>query len=481
MRLRLVLVLALSLGLAVACAPASSGNGGGQTGPQLQGEEIPEGIPPRNNEHTRAANEALEAAQELQEESEGEPDPTALRQHYEQALQAAQAGIQADSMNPLSYLQAGFAHLGLNEFAAADTMLAKARDMHPRYMLQVDPLREQTWIRQYNEAVTDLNAGNTMQAVEHFENANEIYQGRPEAALNLGQLYAQEGEFERALEAFETAVAAINSEAIEAVDSATAATWLENEEIALQNMAQLYAQTGDFDAAGQVYRDMLAENPDDVSALSNLAINMVRMEEPDSALAIYNDLMTRGDLSDQQYFNTGVGLYQLEQYEQAADAFRRVVERSPYHRDALQSLVQTLALMEANEEVLPHARQLLELDPRNEIGNRVLARALLQTGEEDAGMEVYEEGQNWGFVMETMQFQPRTRGGGRLQGSFMNRSLDEGTTLTLRFTFYGEDGQQVATETVEIEAPAPESSQVFQFDVTADEQVAGYKYEVVSP
>lgn len=158
MRLRLGLVLAMGLAVAGACAPASSGpGGGGQTAPQLEGQEIPEGIPPRNNEHTRAAGEALEAAQELEEAEE--TDRTEVRRHYEQALEAAQAGIQADSTNPLSYLQAGYANLGLGNYAEADRMLAEAQDLHPRYMLQIDPLRERMWIQQYNEAITALEAG----------------------------------------------------------------------------------------------------------------------------------------------------------------------------------------------------------------------------------------------------------------------------------------------------------------------------------
>lgn len=480
MRLRLGLVLAMGLAVAGACAPASSGPGGGaQTAPQLEGEEIPEGIPPRNNEYTRAAGEALEAAQEL-EQAEEEADPTEVRRHYEQALEAAQAGIQADSTNPLSYLQAGYANLGLGNYAEADRMLVEAQDLHPRYMLQIDPLREQMWIQQYNEAITALEAGNTAQALQHFENADAIFQGRPEAMLNLGQLYGQEGEFENAIEAFEDAVEVINSDVIEGVDSATAATWLENEQIALQNMAQLHVQMGNHEAASEIYRNVLAENPDDVQALTNLAVTMVQMEQPDSARALYDQLLTRDDLNDQQYFNAGVGLYQIGEQELAAEAFTTVVERSPYHRDALQSLVQTLALLEDNETVLPHAQRLLELDPRNDIGNRVLARALLQTGDEDAGMEVYEEGQAWPWVMENLQLQPRTSGGGIVQGSLQNRSLEPGSTITLEFTFYGQGGSELTTQTVDVEAPDEEMSQVFNFQVQTEERIAGYSYEVVS-
>lgn len=478
MKLRLGLVLAVGIVVTGACAPASSTSGGGGQTPQLQGQEIPEGIPPRNNEHTRAAQDALEAAQEI-EQSE-DPDPTALRQAYEQALQAAQAGIQADSTNPLSYLQAGYAHLGLGQYEQADERLAEAQELHPRYLLQVDPLREQVWIQQYNEAINALNAGDPAQALQHFENADVIYQGRPEAMLNLGQLYAQEGEFEQAIEAFENAVEVIRSDAVESVDSATAVTWLENERIALQNMAQLYVQTGQHEQAAELYSDMLAEDPDDVQSLTNLAVTMVQMEQADSAQALYDKLLARDDLTDQQLFNAGVGLYQINQQELAAQAFGQVVERSPYHRDALQSLVQTLALLERNEEVLPHAQRLMELDPRNDIGNRVLARALLQTGDEDAGMVVYEEGQAWPWVMETIQFQPRSSGGGILQGSLQNRTLEAGSRITLRFTFYNDAGSEITTRTVDVTAPDQEMSQVFRAEVQTEQRVAGYSYEVIS-
>lgn len=478
MRLRLGLVLAMCLAVVGACAPSTPSPGGTeQTLPQIEGQELPEGIRPRNNEHTEAAEQALEAAQGLEQE---EADPTAVRQQYEQALEAARAGIQADSTNPLSYLQAGFANLGLGNYVAADSMLAKAQDLHPRYLIQIDPLREQAWVQQYNEGVSVLQEGNTAEAIQHFENADALFQGRPEAMLNLGQLYGQEGEFERALEAFEGAVEVIRSDAIENVDSATAANWRENERIALQNMAQLYVQTGQYEEAAEIYRDALAQDPEDVQALTNLAVTMVQLENPDSARALYDQLLAREDIDEQQLYNAGVGLYQIGEHQAAADAFAEIVERFPHHRDALENLVQAMALMEQNEAVLPHAERLMEIDPRNDIGNQVLARALLRTGEEDAGVAVYEEGETWPWIMTSLRLQPRPGGGGVVQGSLQNRSLDPGSAITLRFTFYGEDGSEVTVQTLDVDAPEQETSQVFNLEVQSDVRITGYRYEVVS-
>lgn len=474
-------------------------------------QEIPEGIPPRDNDHTDDAKDFLEDAADTD-------DPSEARRLYEQALEAAKAGIEADARNPRSYYQAGLAYLGLGDYVGADSMLARAEELYPRYrILETQGLRLDHYATEFTAGDEAMEAGNTEQAQRHFENADAIYKERPEAALTLGQIYAQNGELEKSLDAFQRAVEVIDSDATQTVDSTTADIWLQNRGIALQNIAQLHFNLGNTEAAARVYQQIVDEDPADVTALTNLAVTLVQLELPDSARAVYDDLLARDDLTDREYFNAGVGLYQIGEYRLATDAFRGVLQEAPRNRDALQNLTQTVALMASESqqgssvtadsaaaldaeaaleslevpdsaavydqwiEVIELAERLLEMDPRNGLGARLLAQALVRTGDEQAAVRVLEDLQGWPFEVDNLRMQMLSSGGGALFGSVVNKTLEPGSEVTLEFTFYGEGGRAIATETLTAVVGEAEMAETFQLQVQTDERVRGYSYEVVSP
>ncbi len=461
MNVRFGLTLAVSLAVVTgACASAGGGGGGG--------------VEPRESEHTQTAQLYMTQGQAAESDS-------VARGHFRNALDAALEGIQADSTNPLAYWQAGQAAALVGNYVQADTLLERATDLYPDYSEDARAIREEAWVQAYNSAIEPLNQGNVETAIERFEAANAMYDGRPEAYLNLGAAYARLGQADRSAEAYQRALEIIRSDAIEQVDSATAASWRENEELAVFNLGQAQAQAGNFEAAARTYQDYLETNPNNVAAISNLAVVLVNAEMPDSALALYEEMLNRPDLGSREYFSAGVGLYQIEQYERAAEAFRSALEINPDSRDALFNLAQTQFTIEDWEGLVGTTERLLELDQYNSNLYKMRAKAIVETGDQQAAGRVIEELQALPFEISGLQLQPASGGGASVNGVVTNRSLDQGTPIVIRAHFSGPQGQEVGTAETTVQAPAQDGTASFQVTFTSDQEIDGYWYEVVQP
>lgn len=469
----LVLLAALAVG---ACAPPSSSNGGGgeaaepAAAPNL--DELPQGTEPSDNMYTRSAGLYLRRAHQ-------NPDVEEKRQRFQEALEAAINGIEMEPGNPKPYKQAAEAYLGLGDVVGADSMFTRAETIYPRYRPEeTRRLRESQWVQQYNQGISRVNQGDIEGAIEFFERATTIYKGRPASMLNLGQAYAQIGETEKAIEWYREALSTIRSDAFDEQSEERQQEWREREEIAAFNMAQLLAQSGRNEEAAQAYRDFLEENPDNVTALSNLALVLSNMEMPDSAMAIYDGLLQRDDLAAQEYFSTGIGLFQAEAYSRAADAFTRAAELNPGNRDAVYNLAQTLFLSEQYEELVPAAERLVEeMDPYNPNAYRLYVQALVQTGNEDLALEYQNRMEALPFEVTGTQLNPSPDGGGSVSGTITNRTLEPGEPISLTFHWVDTDGMDIGTTEVTVEAPAPDETVSFRTELEAEEVARGFRYE----
>ena len=83
------------------------------------------------------------------------------------------------------------------------------------------------------------------------------------------------------------------------------------------------------------------------------------------------------------------------------------------------------------------------------------------------------------FVTDNLQLQP-TNAGASISGTVINKTLEPGTTITLRFTFYDNDGNPLGTEDTEVTISDPEVTHSFQLSFDAEMQVLGYSYEFVN-
>lgn len=488
MNVRLGFALFFALG-AAACAGGAGGGAAGRGPAPAAAEEEERQFPPgtaepADNLWTRSA--ALYLARASQN-----PRPEEKQSLYEQALKAAMDGIQNEPENPKVWYMASRAYIGLDDYVGADSTLDKAEEIYPRYVLETGEIREGAWIIAYNSGITRLQQGDQDAALQLFGKATTIYQGRPEAHLNLGATYANRGDAEKAIQWYREALEILRSAERTGLDEETIQQWNENEEIAAFNLAQLLAREGRYADAVEAYRGYLAREPDNVTAKTNLAVALVQLGDQDAAMEIYNELLARTDLKEQDYFVTGVGLFRVNAYELSADAFRRALELNPYSRDARYNLAQALyqvALDVADKdsaqapaawaEVAPVARRLAECDPYNRNGLALLAHGLARSGEEQEAVRILEHHRDLLFGVENLDFQTR-EGGATLRGQVINYNVEQGTPVTLRFKFLGSDGTEVASKEITVQVGAKDQGADFEVTVDATQQLAGYCYATV--
>ncbi len=148
------------------------------------------------------------------------------------------------------------------------------------------------------------------------------------------------------------------------------------------------------------------------------------------------------------------------------------------YRDALQNLVQTLNLLEDYEAQVPHSEKLVELDPYNDYAHLMHIRALVQVGREPDAVAALEVMQALPFVIANLRLQPSATGCS-ITGEAVNKGLEPGTSITLRFTFYDNDGNPVGTADTEVTVTVPDVAHAFGVTFDGETQILGYSYELV--
>lgn len=462
MRFRSGLVLTLAAGLAMSgCASGGAVSSGPSVSPT--GKTYEPGIRPTESRHTTPAKLYIAQGQ------------------YEQALSEAQQGVAADSTNPQHYFLLGQAHAGLGNYDEANEAWAMAERLYPAYELEIEPAREGFWAEAFNAGVEAYNAGNMEEAAALWEDANAIYPLRPEGFQNLAAIYTQQGDYQRAIEAYRGALNALETEPVSRViEEEERAEREEARATTLDHLSELLLFTDQYAEAEELFRDLLEADPDNVTLQGRLGAAIAAQPGREAeAQAIYNELLGRSDLDAATLMDIGVVLFQQEDYVRSAEAFERVTQLQPNSRDGWYNLANALYAAENWEGLIPVAVRLIEIDPLNYDASLMLARSYRDVGQNENSVAELERMEATPIRLQSMQTQ---RGAGRtmVTGQAIGNQAPQGSPVRLRFTFYGEDGSQIGTETVAINAPARDETTSFEVVLESEEPAVGYSYEVVN-
>ncbi len=488
----------LALVAAVVTACASAGNGGA---PGVGGERL------RDDSDTRAASVYLAQASLA--------DGEAARPHYEQALASALSAIERDPSNPRAYLIAGQAAVGTGNWEQADSMFARAESLRPALADQIDAEREEGWVMAYNVGAEALGTGDHAAALEGFRGADRLYQGRPEARMALGMLYAREGDTDAAIEAYRGMLDILAEPAAVDLPEEQLEAWEEDRQAATFNLANLLAQTGRYGEAADALTQFLDESPATMDAatrrqaMTARATFLAQAGRGDEADALYEELMGEGDLGANEYFQIGIGLFNSGDYERAAEAFATSARMNPYSRDAQLNLVQSLysaaldleeqpqtaardeQLREMYQQLLDAADRVQEFDPlnRNLLGFTLRAyRAkadISDAAEADRllrrSQDVFRAYQEQQYEVSDIVISFGQGGQATIEGTLINLTATPGQEVAIQFTILDENGNALDTATARATLPAQEETETFSADVDlSGGEMAGWRYEVVS-
>lgn len=499
-RTALALVLSLGVGLS-ACASGGASNGADpaptRTNTDAVEREYAPGTAPSSNRSTRSAEVYLEQARNADNQEEAAGD-------YRMALERAQESIGLEPNNPLGYYQAGVAHLGLGNLQQAGEMLDRAEEIYPRYAEDTRVLRQRAWATNYNEAIAAIQQGNQELAIQKMEAADAIYAGAPEARVNLGIIYTNRGEFERALDYYEGALEILQGPEVQYLTPERRADWAEQEGVVLFNMAEVLRRLDRGDEALELYRTYLSDNPGDATAQVQLGMLLldVQGDAPQAqaeAQRLFESALENPDLDPEDYSRIGIGLFNAGRFDAAARAFERAVAANPYFREAVFNLSQSLLAhaneledtapeeyIATNERLVAVAEQLLELDPFYRTGYATLAtgyRALADATEgatsqrwRDELVSVLQRYEALPFNVSDVTLTSTGAGSIALTGQLENINVAAGTPIRLQFSLIDPSGTAVATREVSVPAPAAGQTTSFDAQFQVEGEIAGWRY-----
>lgn len=397
---------------------------------------------PKDSKYTRDAAKFIGLAMMRQDDAERE-------KMYQDALNALNEGFERDADNPKFWLVAGQTYAGLGQLDKANEAFEKAIELYPEYEAEVEGEREAAWMEGFSRGIDLMDEQKDREAVAVFEAANQMYPHRPEGYLNIGALYANMGEIEKAIASFEKAITAVGGPIFEKLDAEGQQQWAGYREMASVNIAQM-----------------------------------------------------RG--------SQGVEAFQRDDYKQAEVLFRQAAEVNPHSRDYLYNIVQsryaqTTELEKKIEEDPAAAAQVgpeltglytglkgdikkvQAYDPNNEDLYMILARAEKRLGElagdtvaaQQGALAVLQQLNDMPVEIGQLSIQP-SDGTAQISGELKNRNLSAGTPVTIKLTLLDRKGEAIGEQQVVVNAPEKEQSATFNVTAEAKGQIAGWKYQVVS-
>lgn len=400
---------------------------------------------PKDSKYTEDAEKFLGLAMIQQ-------DPAQREQMYRDALEALQGGFEEDAENPKFWLTAGQVYAGLGDIEKASEAFNKATEMHPPYEEEIEGDLEAAWMAGFERGVAMMDRQSYDSALVVLEAANALYPNRPEGWLNIGSIYANnKNDIEKAVHAFEMAMAAVEGPLYEQIDSASQAQWQDYAEMSAVNIAQM-----------------------------------------------------RGV--------QGVTEFEAEQFEQAEEMFRAAVELNPYSRDYLFNIVQSQyaqttdleeqieadstveaelgpQLIPLYEELRAEIEKVKTFDPNNEALYMIEARALRRENElkgdtlaaQQGAMAVLEAHQALPVDVDQVSIVPDPEGASaEITGQVRTRSAAPGSQVTIRVTLLDRHGETIGQQDFSVTVPEADQTAPFGGTAPAEGSIAGWKYEVVA-
>lgn len=378
-------------------------------------------------------------------------DPAQKNQLYVQALAQLEEGLVKEPEHAKTWLLAGQVHAALNHFVMADSAFRVAVQLHPPYAEDISAEREQAWIAAFNLGAEAMNAGKFPDAIAALEQAQMMYKDRPEGLMNLGVLYANQNQPDKAAEAFEAARVAAKGPLFEKLDSAQKAGWVRFDEMARINLAQLAGQRG---------------------------VDAFTARNFDEAIAAFQKAQALNPYSRDYIFNLAQSIWAK------GTSIEEKLDSMPKPKQAETKAQLTKLYLELDSI----AAEVIKVDPTSEMLYIIRARSHRMMGEYAGNAAGLKKGQDQAVahleqrealpveISEIMiQSEPDAA---VVRGSIKNRKLTAGGTTSVTFTLVGIDGRVVGEQAISITLPEKDQSSTFEGRIPTTGEIAGWRYKL---
>ncbi|MBF0183627.1 MAG: tetratricopeptide repeat protein [Magnetococcales bacterium] len=278
-----------------------------------------------------------------------------LGQH-EQAIGHYQTALALQPRLPLAHRNLGNLYRQMGRFALAI-------QHHRQALAQAETNTQQRGESAYNLANALADAGQTEEAIQHYQQAVHWLAEPAEAWINLGNLYQRQQDAAAAEPCYRQALQQRRD-----LDTA----WL--------NLIRLCQSQKRTEESQLLLQEALTLWPDHVELLRLQGDCYFQQEEPEAALAIYQRLETLQPGSATTANAMGVVLRALGNNVAAEAAWRRCLAIDPQHVVALANLGTLCRIKKRHEEGLAYLRQAARLQPDDPDTMASLACTLIDLG-----------------------------------------------------------------------------------------------------
>ncbi|MGH7560504.1 MAG: tetratricopeptide repeat protein [Gemmatimonadales bacterium] len=336
---------------------------------------------------------------------------------------------EAQDKNPAAWYYLGRMALLEGNARAVDSAWTKAQELQPACEIDINSYRQNTWAALANVGLEMQRNGQTDSALALFREASWLFRGLPHVFANMGVVFANADQPDSSVAYF--------TKALEIAEKDT--SLVEDRNSSALNLAIMLQRVNRFPDAIATYRKYLGWNPGDTEARKALAGSFRAAGMEDSATAIELAMVAEFsksnldslDLSD--LMAVGVAAFNAGRYQEAENAFKKAVQRNPWSRDARYNLANSYFAMAnaarakgdslrkaklvdsatkveaaaapSNQMLVAEAQKLLEIEPLNEDGLRLLAQGQRALKEDDAVLKTAERLIALPFSIEVTGFQ----------------------------------------------------------------------------
>lgn len=141
----------------------------------------------------------------------------------------------------------------------------------------------------------------------------------------------------------------------------------------LYNLGLIHHAEGDFEIALQCFETAAEAMPEDSDCLFNLALCLKACDRLEDSVTIYNKVISLDSENSDALYNLASVYRELKQYDQAISFYLRALELVPDHNSAVNNLAYVYQLAGDSIKAAATYRRLLELDPQHEAAQHMLS------------------------------------------------------------------------------------------------------------
>src|SRR5690242_1339582 len=436
---------------------------------------------------------------------------------YRVLNQAVTTGGQDKNAGAWYYL--GRYYIEEKDMTGMDSSFTKAEALAPKCHDEIYYWRHNSWVPIYNNAVHALNGGKADSALVYLQQAGKVSPAEPEGISLMGTLFFNNSQYDSAATYFNKGLVLAQDPKFE-----------KNRKDLMFNLAAAEQQQKHYDSAAAVYRAYIKANPNDPSAVSQLANTFAAGGHPDSARALYQEMLQHADSIDAlTLFSAGVAMYNAAPqspdtaemgskcrdearkvrpaltaaaikrrcdppnvqamteyavnskgaFTLAIQAFRAGLAKNPNYRDAIYNLTNTYLVTGQKDSMLAMARRLYAVDPMNRKTLQLMAEALQEHGRSDSALHYITLADSLlPFEVTVGQFQPSDQNA-TITGLFTNFHTTKMSAAKVTFEFLDPHGKVVASQTQDV--PAMDAGGNTAFNVQAiGANIAAWRYKAGS-